>query len=207
MAGTPWAPGADEMAATAPGEPIYRICPVQCFSRRPGKSPLAFDSLSPQHEPVLAVTGDGVVAAAEPHVGGDLAELVADVGEDRSVRRVLHCETGLAIEPTRFHAGVGGNCLDAAEPAVGERAVVVKVFSLPDNPLQASFDARVVAVGVQYGALSGTVRAALDGALTEKNLPATRCRVAEGRGRGAGDGRACEGEGRNGGEVRSHALL
>lgn len=164
-------------------------------------------SLDPQHEPVLAVAGGGVVAAAEPHVRCNLTELVADVAEDRSVRRVLHYEAGLTVNPTRLHARVGGDGLDTAKPAVGERAVVVKGLSLPNDPLQARFDARVLAVGVEYSAPSGTVGAAADRALAEKDLPATRCRLAEGRGRGAGDGWAREGEGSDGGKERSHVLL
>src|SRR4029079_4834386 len=102
----------------------FRIVGCRAFTASP----------SLQHEPVLRLTGGGVVAAAEPHVGRDLAELVADVGENAGVRGVLHHEARLAVQPTRLFTAAGGNGLDPAEPAVGEGAVVVKGLALPDHP-------------------------------------------------------------------------
>src|SRR5262249_48025912 len=58
-----------------------------------------FESLASQDEPVLRLAGRGVVAAPKPHVRANLAELIADVTEDASVRGVLHHEAWLAIEP------------------------------------------------------------------------------------------------------------
>src|SRR5262249_25723603 len=165
----------------------------------------SFGSLATQLEPVLLVAGGGIVAVAEPNVRGDLAKLVADVGEDGGVRGVLHHEAGLAVEPARLHANAGGDGLDATEPAAGEGAVAVKCLALPYNPLQVGSEPRVLAVGVEDGATGGAEWAAAEGALAEKGLPATGCRLVEGRGRGAGKGPGREGEGRDGSEECFHA--
>src|SRR5262249_46795229 len=166
-----------------------------------------FGSLVLQHEPVLLVAGGGIVAAAEPNVRGDLAKLVADVAEDGGVRGVLHHEAGLAVEPARIHANVGGDGVDATEPAVGEGAVAVKGLALPDDPLQAGFEPRVLAVDVEDGATGVAEGGAAEGALAEEGLPATGCRLVEGRSRRASEGPGREREGRDGGEEWFHARL
>src|SRR5579884_2502466 len=151
-----------------------------------------FDSLRPQQEPVFHVAGGSVAASAKPQVRGELADLVADVGEDVGVRRILHHEAGLAVEPARLHADMFGDGSDAAQPAVGEGAVAVKGLALPDDTLQTSLAPRVLAVGINNGTAGGADGGAADGALAEQVLPAAGCGRAVGR--GAGQDRGYKGE-------------
>jgi hypothetical protein len=67
----------------------------------------------------------------------------------------------------------------------------------------------VVAVGVEDGATGvASWRTAAEGAFAEKGLPATGCRLAEGRSRGRlGGNQGYKGEGHDGGEECFHAQL
>ncbi len=70
----------------------------------------------------------------------------------------------------------------------------MKGLALPNDPLQPSSEPRVLAIGVEDGATGGTEGATSQGALAEKRLVATGCRIVAGRGRLAGVGQGREGE-------------
>src|SRR5262249_46894231 len=140
-------------------------------------------------------------------VRANLAELVTDVAEDRSIGGVLHDDAGLAVKPARLDVDPGGDGVDTTEPAVGEGIVTVEGLALPDDPLQAGLEAWVLAVDIEDGPARGAERATTEGPLAEKGLPATGGRLAEARGRGAGEDRGREDQGGDGSDERLHARL